>query len=199
MKTILKPAVYAATLGPIQSVLGWLICGALFEGYDPVRLTISDLASPEAPTHLLQSSFFVLGGTLTIIVGWYARTFAIAGRVALFAIGICTYGLTIFPTPLDGISLPHRVFAITSFVLSAGWLLLAMRVGKDAPWILRPTAAVLITAAQTALAVIFLMVWVDPAATNVGIWERVVATSQALQTTAAVLVCYRLQSKKHLA
>lgn len=193
MKTIGKPAVFAAILGPIQSVMGWLICGALVSGYDPVRLTISDLAAPESPTHLLQSSFFILGGTLTIIAAIYARTFAMPGRVALFVSGLCTYGLTIFPTPLEGASTMHRIFAITSFVLSAGWPLAAMRFRKDAPSIIRPISAISITAVQTILAVSFLIVWVDPAATNIGAWERVVTTTQALCVSLIVLNIYRKQ------
>ena len=198
MKTIGKPAVFAAILGPIQSVMGWLICGALVAGYDPVRLTISDLAAPESPTHLLQSSFFILGGTLTIIAAIFSRTFSMPGRVALFVSGLCTYGLTIFPTPLEGSSTPHRIFAITSFVLSAGWLLGAMRFRKDAPWIIRPTAAILQTAFQASIAIAFLIVWVDPNATDVGVWERVVATAQALQVSVVVLVIYFAQRQKQL-
>lgn len=191
LKPIARPAVWAAILGPIQSVLGWVICGLLTPGYDPVRQTISELASPEAPTHLLQSAFFLLGGTLTIVAGVYARTLAMPGRVALVLSGICTYGLTFFPTPLIGWSLWHRVFAIASFVLSAGWLLGAMRFRKDAPTIIRPAAAIAQTLFQTVIAVIFLVVWANPAATDVGVWERIVATSQALQASVVVLAIAR--------
>ena len=195
MKSIHKIAALCAVLGPIQSVLGWLICGALFAGYDPVRQTISELASPESPTHILQSAFFILGGTLTIIGAVYARTLAMPGRVALFISGLCTYGLTIFPTPLIGSSAAHRFFAIGSFVLSAGWPLLAMRFRRDAHWIIRPIAAVGQTLLQAALAIVFLIVWADPQATNVGVWERVVTTAQSLQVTVVVLVLYFSQRR----
>ena len=120
MQKIEKVAVVAAILGPIQSVLGWTISGALTPGYDIVSQTISELASVDAPTHILQSSFFILGGTLTILAAIFARTLAMPGRIALFVSGLCTYGLTIFPTPLHGKSALHLLFAITSFVLSAG-------------------------------------------------------------------------------
>jgi hypothetical membrane protein len=196
MKKIEKPAVFAAIIGPIQSVSGWLIAGAMWPAYDPIRLTISDLAAPESPVHLVMSSFFVFGGLLTLIARVYARTLAMPGRVALFISAICTFGLTIFPTPLMGISTPHRVFAISSFVLSAGWPLFAMRVRKDAPWIIRPVAAISATVLQAALALWFLMVWVDPKATDVGVWERVVAVSQSLYVSVVVLVIYAAQRKK---
>lgn len=199
MRDIAKPAVIAAIIGPIQSVSGWLISGALVAGYDPVRLTISDLAAVESPTHILQSSFFILGGTLTIIAAVFARTFSMPGRVALFISGLCTYGLTIFPTPLEGSSDMHRLFAISSFVLSAGWPLFAMRFRKDAPWLIRPFFSIVGTLFQTVLALWFLAVWADQASTNVGVWERVVATSQVLHISLVIVFIYRQQQARKMA
>ena len=196
MKTIGKPAFIAAIIGPIQSVLGWTIAGSLWPGYDPVRQTISDLAANESPVNWIMSSFFIFGGILTLIASVYARTLATPGRVALFLSAICTFGLTIFPTPLVGYSLMHRIFAIASFVLSAGWPILAMRFHKDAPWIIRPTASIIGTALQTALALWFLSTWTDPSATNVGVWERVVAVSQSLYISTVLIVIYRSGKRK---
>jgi hypothetical membrane protein len=190
VKPIAKIAFIAAIIGPIQSVLGWTIAGSLWPGYDPVKQTISDLAANESPVNWIMSSFFVLGGLLTLIAAIYARTLAMPGRVALFLSAICTFGLTVFPTPLVGYSLMHRVFAISSFVLSAGWPILAMRFRKDAPWVIRPLASIVGTVLQTALALWFLSTWTDPSATNVGVWERVVAVSQSLYVSAVVVVIY---------
>ena len=195
MKPIEKPAFIAAVIGPIQSVLGWVIAGALWPGYDAVRQTISDLAADESPVKWIMSSFFVLGGTLTLIAAIYARTLAMPGRVALFISAICTYGLTFFPTPLIGFSTMHRVFAITSFVLSAGWPLFAMRSRKDAPWVIRPFASITATALQAALALWFLSTWTDPNATDVGVWERIVAVSQSLYVSVVIIVIYLGQKR----
>jgi hypothetical membrane protein len=196
MERIEKPAFVVAIIGPIQSVLGWTIAGALWVGYDPVRQTISDLAANESPVQGIMSAFFVLGGILTLIAAVYAKTFAMPGRVALFIAAICTFGLTIFPTPLIGYSIWHRIFAISSFVLSAGWHLFAMRTRKDAPWILKPPAAIIGTALQAALALWFLSSWTDPNATDVGVWERVVAVSQSLYVSVVVIVIYLGQRSK---
>ena len=196
MERIEKPALVVAIIGPIQSVLGWTIAGALWVGYDPVKQTISDLAANESPVQGIMSAFFVLGGILTLIATVYAKTFAMPGRVALFVAAICTFGLTIFPTPLVGYSIWHRIFAISSFVLSAGWHLFAMRTRKDAPWILKPPAAIIGTALQTALALWFLSTWTDPNATDVGVWERVVAVSQSLYVSVVVIVIYLGQRSK---
>lgn len=190
-----KPALYAAYIGPFQSAAGWLIAGSMWPGYDPVRQTISDLAANESPVQFIMSAFFVLGGVLTLIAAVYGRTLAMPGRVALFVAAICTFGLTIFPTPLIGYSIEHRVFAIASFVLSAGWPLLAMRKRADAPWIIRPAASIIGTALQTVLALWFLSSWTDPTNTTVGVWERVVAVSQALYVSVVLVVCYFSQSK----
>jgi hypothetical membrane protein len=193
-----KPALYVAYIGPVQSAAGWLISGSLWPGYDPVRQTISDLAANESPVQFIMSAFFVFGGLLTLIASIYARTLAMPGRVALFVAAICTFGLTIFPTPLIGYSIEHRVFAISSFVLSAGWPLLAMRKRKDAPWIIRPTASIIGTALQTVLALWFLSSWTDPTNMTVGVWERVVAVSQALYVSVVIVVCYFSQAKSHI-
>ncbi|MFM7029692.1 MAG: DUF998 domain-containing protein [Micrococcales bacterium] len=195
MKQIGKPAFIAALIGPVQSAMGWIIAGSLWAEYNPVKQTISDLAAPESPVHLIMSSFFILGGTLTIIAAIWARTLAMPGRIALLISGLCTYGLTIFPTPLVGYSIWHRVFAISSFVLSAGWPIFAMRFRKDAPWIIRPAASIVATALQAGLALWFLSTWTSPAATDVGVWERVVAVSQALYVSAVVVVIYLGQRK----
>ena len=192
-----KPALYAAYIGPFQSAAGWLIAGSMWPGYDPVGQTISDLAANESPVQLIMSAFFVLGGVLTLIAAIYGRTLAMPGRVALFVAAICTFGLTIFPTPLGvgEYSIMHRVFAISSFVLSAGWPLLAMRKRKDAPWIIRPAASIIGTALQTVLALWFLSSWTDPSNTTVGVWERVVAVSQALYVSVVLVVCYFSQAR----
>jgi hypothetical membrane protein len=196
MERVEKPALVVAIIGPIQSVLGWTIAGARWVGYDPVKQTISDLAANESPVQGIMSAFFVLGGILTLIAAVYAKTFAMPGRVALFIAAICTFGLTIFPTPLIGYSIWHRIFAISSFVLSAGWHLFAMRTRKDAPWILKPPAAIIGTALQTVLALWFLSSWTDPNATDVGVWERVVAVSQSLYVSIVVIVIYLGQRSK---
>jgi uncharacterized membrane protein len=113
----------------------------------------------------------------------------------LFLSAIATFGLTIFPTPLVGYSLEHRIFAIASFALSAFWPILAMRFRKDAPWIIRPTASIIGTTLQLALAVWFLSTWTNPETTNVGVWERVVTVSQALYGSIVIITIY-LGSKR---
>jgi hypothetical membrane protein len=175
--------------------LGWVIAGALWAEYNPVTQTISDLAAFESPVKWIMSGFFIFGGVLTLIASIYARTLALPGRIALFLSAIATFGLTIYPTPLIGYSVEHRIFAIISFALSAFWPILAMRFRKDAPWIIRPTASIIGTTLQLALAVWFLSTWTNPDTTNVGVWERVVTVSQALYGSIVIITIY-LGSKR---
>lgn len=189
-KWVRKPAQIAAIIGPIQTWLGWLIAGSLWAGYDPIRQTISDLAANESPVKPIMSSFFILGGTLSIIVAIYAPVLAMSGRIAIAVSGLATYGLTIFSTPLVGYSTPHRVFAITSFVLSSAWPLLSMRFGKQYPAIIRPVGAISATVVLTIVSLWFLATWTDPSATFVGVAERLLAVGQTWYLAVVLWVCW---------
>ena len=191
MKTIGKPALFAATIGPVQSVLGWVIAGSLWPGYDPIRKTISDLAADDSPVQWIQSSFFVLGGTLSLLAAIYARSLAMPGRVVIFLGGLATYGFTYFTTPSqEGHSDMHRYFAIASFVLFSAWPIFSMRLNKQYPWVLRPTGAVVATLGFTLISLWFLSTWTNPDANNVGLVERVIATAQTGYLSAVIWICW---------
>jgi hypothetical membrane protein len=191
MKTIGKPALFAATLGPIQSVSGWIISGSLWPGYDPIRKTISDLAADDSPVQLIQSSFFFLGGILSLLAAVYARSLANPGRVIIFLGGLATFGFTYFTTPSqDGHSDLHRIFAIISFVLFSAWPLFSMRPSKEYPWVLRPMGAVVATLGFTVISLWFLSTWTNPDATNVGLVERIIATAQTTYLSAVIWICW---------
>ena len=191
MKTIGKPALFAATLGPVQSVLGWVIAGSLWPGYDPIRKTISDLAADDSPVQWIQSSFFILGGTLSLLAAIYARSLAMPGRVVIFLGGLATYGFTYFTTPSqDSSSEMHRIFAIISFVLFSAWPLFSMRVSGNYPWVLRPMGAVIATLGFTLISLWFLSTWTNPNATNVGLVERIIATAQTTYLSAVIWISW---------
>lgn len=196
MKRIGLAALIASTIGPVQSILGWLISGALWPGYDPIRRTISDLAADDSPVQAIQTSFFFLGATLTLIGAISARTLALPGRMILFLAGIATYALAIFTTPNQtGHSDLHRLSATISFVLMSAWPLFAMRFRKDAPWVIRPLAAVSATAVMAAISIWFLITWLDPTATNIGLAERVIVTAQVVWLSFTVWTCWLIQRK----
>jgi hypothetical membrane protein len=203
MAKIQTPALVAAIIGPIQNVSGWLIAGiiastvhtATWPGFDGVRQTISELASPESPVAWIQSSFFVLGGVLSLITGLYAGALALPGRIAIFVGGLCMFGITIFPTPLIGSSSEHRVFAIISFVLFSAWPLLSMRFGKDKPILLRPTATIIATVIYTVVSFWFLFTWADLSSPNTGVLERLLSFIQTAWLSVVVISAWRHQKK----
>jgi hypothetical membrane protein len=184
-------ALIASTIGPVQSILGWVISGSLWPGYDPIRKTISDLAADDSPVQAIQTSFFFLGATLTVIGAISARTLALPGRITLLLAGLATYALAIFTTPSQiGHSDAHRISASISFVLMSAWPLLSMRFDRRYPWVVRPVAAIGSTIGLTLISLWFLSTWLDPNTTVVGLSERVIVTAQVLWLTFTVWVCW---------
>jgi hypothetical membrane protein len=196
MRRVGRAAVIASTIGPIQSILGWVISGALWAGYDPIRQTISDLAADDSPVQIIQSSFFMLGATLTVIGAISARSFALPGRLVLLGAGLATYALTIFTTPSQtGHSDAHRLSATISFVLMSAWPLFSMRFDRRYSWVIRPAGAIGATLALTLISLWFLSTWLDPQATNIGLAERVIVTSQVLWLSFTVYSCWLHQQR----
>lgn len=196
MNFVATPAIIAAIVGPVQAVLGWVIAGSLWPGYDPIVKTISDLAADDSPVKWIQSSFFFLGGTLSLVAAIYTPVLAIAGRVTIFLAGLTTYGLTIFATPTqETSSFWHRVFAIATFILMSAWPLLSMRFDRRYPWIVRPIGSIASTLVFTVGSIAFLSVWRNPEQPMVGLWERVIAVAQVLYLSIVILVAWRHQRR----
>jgi hypothetical membrane protein len=197
MKRVGRAAVIASTMGPIQSILGWVISGSLWPGYDPIRQTISDLAADDSPVRYIQTGFFFLGATLTLVGAISARSLAMPGRIALLLAGLATYALAIFTTPSQtGHSDAHRISASISFVLMSAWPLLSMRFDKRYSWVIRPVGAILSTLVLTLISLWFLSVWLDPSATLVGLAERVIVTAQVLWLSFTIWTCWLHQRQK---
>ena len=199
MKRIGTAALIASTIGPVQAILGWVISGALWPGYDPIRKTISDLAADDSPVQAIQTSFFFLGATLTVIGAISARTLALPGRITLLLAGLATFALAIFTTPSqDGHSDAHRIAASISFVLMSAWPLLSMRFDRSYPWVVRPAAAIGSTVGLALISVWFLMTWLDPNTALVGLSERVIVTAQVLWLSFTVWVCWLTERRLRL-
>lgn len=189
-------ALIAATVGPIQNVLGWSISGALWEGYDPIAKTISDLAADDSPVQLIQSSFFILGSLLTLVGAWHAKAFSVPGRVALAAAGVAGFGYTFFTTPSqDSFSDWHRIFATIAFVLFSAWPLLAMRFDKRYHWSIRPIGAIPATVIMGITTLWFLLTWLEPGQPIVGLSERVIAVMQVIWLSSAIWMQWLHQQK----
>jgi hypothetical membrane protein len=190
-------AVVAATLGPIQNILGWSISGALWPGYDPIRKTISDLAANDSPVQWIQSTFFIIGACLTIIAAVSARALALPGRIALFLAALAAFGYTYYATPSQtGYSEEHRQYATIAFVLFSAWPILAMRFDKRYHWSLRPIGAISATVVLGLTTLWFLLTWLEPGQPIVGLSERVIAVMQVLWLSFVIWAQYLHQKKQ---
>ena len=199
MKRIGLAALIASTIGPVQSILGWVISGSLWPGYDPIRKTISDLAADDSPVQAIQTSFFFFGATLTVIGAISARTLALPGRITLLLAGLATFALAIFTTPSqDGHSDAHRISASISFVLMSAWPLLSMRRDRSYHWVIRPMGAIGATLGLTLISLWFLVTWLDPNTALVGLSERVIVTAQVLWLSFTVWACWLHQRKSEV-
>lgn len=189
-------AVIAATLGPIQNIMGWTLSASLWPGYDPIRQTISDLAADDSPVKWVQTSFFILGSTLTLIGAWSAKAFAMPGRVALFLAGLSSYGVAYFAVPDIRSNTPeHLFFATSAFVLFSAWPLLAMRFDKRYHWSIRPAGAITATAVMSLATLVFLLTWLDPERTFTGLAQRMIVVMQVIWLSAAIWMQYLHQKK----
>ena len=200
MKSIGKietPALWAATLGPVVTFIGYTIGALLWPGYDGVKKTISDLAANDSPVQLFISSVFIFGAICDIVVSHYAKAFRTSARIAILLAGLATIGLTVFPTPnQEDISVEHRIFAISSFILFVVWPLLTIRRGPDAPPMLRPKVAIIGTLFLLSISVWFLSLWADDSSTIVGLGERIGVAAQGLYPMIVIWHTYLWQRKR---
>ena len=175
------PALWAVTLGPVVTFLGYTIAAMMWPGFDGMVHTISDLAANDSPVQLFMSSIFIFSAVCDVVVSHYAKALATAGRLVILLAAISTVGLTVFTTPSQtGHSIPHRIFAIASFVLFTIWPLFAMRKGEDVPPLLRPKAAIAGTVFLAIVCVWFLSLWIDKSSQIMGLGERIGVGIQGL-------------------
>ncbi len=192
-----KPALLAATLGPIVLFIGYTIAGMMWPGYDPVKKTISDLAADDSPVQLFVSVLFIFGAVCDFIIARHAKAFAMPGRIVILLIGIATIGLTVFTTPdQNSYSVMHRIFAISSFFLLCVWPLFAMRRGNDVPPLLRPGAAIAGALIIGVICIWFLSLWQDPNSTITGLGERIGVGAQGLYPMIVIWHSYLWQKKE---
>ena len=190
-------AVIAATIGPVQNLTGWNLSAYLWPGYDPISQTISDLAADDSPVKWVQTSFFILGATLTLIAAWSAKAFALPGRITLFLAGLSSYGVAYFAVPDVKSNTPeHLFFATAAFVLFSAWPLFAMRFDKRYHWSIRPPGAIGATLVMTLVTLIFLLTWLDPDRTFTGLAQRAIVVMQVIWLSAAIWMQFLHQRKQ---
>lgn len=187
-------AVVSSACAPVV-LIGGSTTTAVLQGpaYDPVRQTISVLASGGTSGYWGLTSTLIALGMCHLTTAFGLRAAAPAGRLALGAGGVSAIVLAMFPAPMNGGSLPHGSVVTVGFSLLALWPVLACARGAgaardtDVPWGLRPAPSFTASALMVVGSAWFLVeLQLHGAA---GIAERVLTAVQSLWPVVVVVSC----------
>ena len=180
-RLVSRPALVSSLLAPVFFIGGTIVAELSWPGFDPVAMTISELAAGDAPTRVFMTLMFVLTGACHLVTAAFARGLAWPGRAALALAGVALFAVAAFPLPAVGESSPeHRYSAMAGFVLLALWPVLSMRLSRRYPWLVRPVGATLSTLAVGAACVAFAWIEASPDPALIGLAERIAAYLESL-------------------
>jgi hypothetical protein len=185
-------AVLSSACAPVLLIGGWQLAAARQPaGFDPVRETISALASRGATDAWLMTTALASVGVCHMITAAGLVPVAAAGRVLLATGGLATVVLAAFRLPVTGDSVAHVAAAAVALSALSLWPALASRGGG------RPRPGVWWLAATGLLG---LLGWFGieyfHASPRIGLSERVLTAAQALWPLAAVLLVPRQQGAR---
>lgn len=187
--TRLRPrgwALPAAVLAPAGMIGGWTLAAALQRGFDPVRETISELATAAVAHPGVMTAGLLLTGAAHLGTASGLRGVPLPGRVLLAVGGAATAAVGLLP--VDRTPTAHAVAAGIGFGALALWPLAATR--RPGPRALRP--AVTVTASGVLLALLaWFVVELSGDGAAVGLSERGVAGAQSVAPLLLVLALRR--------
>ncbi|GAA3507333.1 DUF998 domain-containing protein [Streptomyces showdoensis] len=189
MRRVPRWALISSGCAPVLLIGGWTVAGILEgPGYDPVTQTISVLAAYGAPGAWVMTGALLGLGVCHLFTAWGLRTAAPAGRIALAAGGVTALVVAMLPAPSSGGSLRHGSVAAVGFACLAVWPVLAAERAGPAPWGLRPTPAVAVTALM-GLGAGWFLVDMQRQGGAVGVAERLVTCVQSVWPLVVVVSC----------
>jgi hypothetical protein len=165
---------------------GWTAGAAAQEGFDPVRATISELATASVDDPGIMTAGLLLTGAAHLTTAAGLTGVAVPGRLLLALGGAGTVAVGLLPS--DRVPAAHAVAAGVAFGALALWPVAAAR--RDGPPPLRPAVAG--TAGAVLLGLLgWFVVELTGAGDRVGMTERLVAGAQSLAPLALVLALSR--------
>jgi hypothetical protein len=186
-------AVVSAVTAPVAMVGGWVLAEALEPGFDPVRRTISELATRDVAHPAVMTAGLLVTGAAHVVTAAGLRVVPRAGRVLLALGGVATAAVGLLP--LDRAGAAHGVAAGVAFGALALWPAAATRRPAPAPptaadpGVLRPAVTL-----PTSAALLGLLAWfvAEQAAVaglgdRVGLAERAVAVAESVAPLLLVL------------
>ncbi|HJT03642.1 MAG TPA: DUF998 domain-containing protein [Pseudonocardiaceae bacterium] len=181
-------AVLSSGGAPVLLIGGWQLAAARQPGgFDPVRETISALASRGATDAWIMTTALAAVGICHTATAAGLAPAAVTGRALLATGGVATVVLAGFPQPVTGDSAEHVAAASVALSVLSLWPALAWRRGG------RPAPGVWWLAAAGLLG---LLGWFGieyfSGSARIGLAERVLTAAQSLWPFAAVLMARRI-------
>ncbi|MCG7284512.1 DUF998 domain-containing protein [Cellulomonas sp. ACRRI] len=168
-------AVVPAAVAPVAMIGGWLLAEAVAPGFDPVRRTISELATADVPHPGVMTAGLLVTGVAHVVTASGLVGLPRTGRLGLALGGVATAAVGLLP--LDRAPHAHGIAAGVAFGALALWPAASVR--RDGPSPLRP--AVLAPATAVLLG---LLGWFVAEAVRAGLAEglaeRAVAGAESL-------------------
>jgi len=182
--------VVSSTAAPVFLIGGWTVAASLQpEPFDPVKQSVSALASAGAADRWVMTLAFVMVAICYIATALALRPAARAGRLVLIAGALAGMLVAASPEPASGgFSLAHAGWSALGFACLAAWPLVARRNGPGVPWGLRSASATCAVAVIAVLQAWFLAELVT-GGTALGLAERALGVAQAMWPLLVVLSC----------
>jgi hypothetical membrane protein len=181
-------AVASATAAPVLLGVGLTLAQSRQPpGYDPVRDTISALASYGAADRWVMTSALAGLGVCHVLTATGLRPARTSGRVVFAGGGVATVMVAVFAQPAHGNSRAHTAAAALALTGLALWPVLAARRGQEAPLLTRPVSA----AASVALCGLVLWFAADLHGGERGLAERAAVGAEALWPLSVVVTTRR--------
>lgn len=138
MKPIRWWAVVAASASPVLLISGYFVASALQPAsYDPIRDTISQLASPGAADSWVMTSALAGVGLCVLVAALGLQPARGFGRITLASGGVATLLVAVFRQPRHGYSLAHELAVIAVAVTCCTWPVFASHRRHPAPLLTR--------------------------------------------------------------
>lgn len=169
----------------VSAVGGWTIAQAAQPaGFDPVRDTISALARHGLDHRWIMSLGLAGLGIAHVVTAAGLSALRPLSRMVLATAGVATLFVVVFAQPYDGSSGAHIAAATTGFALLVLWPVTTATRRDDAPTVLRPPVAIVVSVVSAAL---LISVGLVPADGPLGLLERILVFQQALWPFVVVL------------
>ena len=180
-------AVLSSACAPTLLIGGWQLAATRQPGgFDPVRETISALASRGATDAWVMTTALAAVGVCHTVTAAGLAPATVAGRALLSTGGMATIVLAGFPQPLTGDSAAHVAAASVALSVLSLWPALAWRRGG------RPRPGVWWLAATGLLGLLgWFAIEYFSDSPRIGLTERILTAAQALWPFAAVLMARR--------